>query len=118
MFIKRDGKDDCLIAGFVVGDQKNKEYNGKKYIEFGISMGKDEKGENLPIVNVAVWERQIPAIHKGDRALAAGKLKMAEKDGKTYYSLSADFCIVEAIETASIPAPADMEPVDDDDLPF
>ena len=31
MFIKRDGKDDCLIAGFVVGDQKNKEYNGKKY---------------------------------------------------------------------------------------
>ena len=30
MFIKREKKDDCLIAGFVVGDQKDKEYNGKK----------------------------------------------------------------------------------------
>ena len=100
MFIKRDKKDDCLIAGFVVGDQKNKEYNGKNYVEFGISMGKDENGENLPIVNVAVWERQIPTIHKGDRVLAAGKLKSAEKDGKTYYSLSADFCIKEVVNEA------------------
>lgn len=120
MFIKREKKDDCLIAGFVVGDQKNKEYNGKKYVEFGISMGKDENGENLPIVNVAVWERQIPAIHKGDRVLAAGKLKSAEKDGKTYYSLSADFCIKEVVEAVNVPTPADLEPVevDDDDLPF
>lgn len=120
MFIKRDKKDDCIIAGFVVGDQKTKEYNGKSFVEFGISMGKDENDQNLPIVNVAVWERQIPAIHKGDRVLAAGKLKSAEKDGKTYYSLSADFCIKEVIEASNAPTPADLEPVDidDDSLPF
>ena len=42
MFIKRDKKDDCLISGYVVGDQKIKDYNNEQFIEFGISMGKDE----------------------------------------------------------------------------
>ena len=26
MFIKRDKKNDCLIAGYVVGDQKEKRF--------------------------------------------------------------------------------------------
>lgn len=122
MFIKRDKKDDCLIAGYVVGDQKNKEFNGKNYIEFGISMGKDDAGENLPIVNIAVWDRTVPTIKKGDRVLAAGKLKCTKKEDKVYYSLNADFCIKEILgeNNAEKPKDEDVEvmPIDDDDLPF
>lgn len=122
MFIKRDKKDDCLISGYVVGDQKIKDYNNEQFIEFGISMGKDENDENLPIVNVAVWKRNIPEIKKGDRVLAAGKLKITTKDDKTYYSLTADFCIKElTCENApKTPYKVDAEPtpIDDDDLPF
>jgi len=121
MFIKREKKDDCLISGYVVGDQKQKEYNGKSFIEFGISMGKDENGENLPIVNISVWERKVPTIFKGDRVLACGKLQAAKKDDKTYYSLNADFCIKEITannDTSTQTTQAELEPIDDDDLPF
>ena len=122
MFLKRDKKDDVVISGYVVGDQKVKEYNDKTYIEFGISMGKDENGENLPIVNISVWDRSIPVISKGDRVLAAGKLKATKKDDKVYYSLTADFCIKETVgENAPKKAQdtqAELEPIDDDDLPF
>lgn len=122
MFIKRGKKDDCLIAGYVVGDQKSKEYNGKLYIEFGIGMGKDENGENLPIVNITVWERQLPPIKKGDRVLVCGKLKQSTKDDKTYYSLTADFCIKEILNNATQNAPKETQPeleeADDDSLPF
>lgn len=122
MFIKRDKKNDCLIAGYVVGDQKEKDFNGKPYIEFGIGMGKDEQGENLPIVNITVWDRSIPTIRKGDRVLAAGKLKITEKEDKTYYSLTADFCIKEILNLSTAESikeyDSTLAPVDDDDLPF
>lgn len=119
MFIKREGKDDCIIAGYVVGDQKTKEYNDKTFVEFGISMGKDEKGENLPVVNIAVWNRTIPTISKGDRVFACGKLKQAKKDDKVYYSLDADCCIKEITgETKAQDHQPELEPIDDDSLPF
>lgn len=120
MFIKRDKKDDCLIAGYVVSDQKEREYNGKQYIEFGIGMGKDESGENLPIVNISVWERKLQDIKKGDRVLAAGKLKVTEKEDRKYYSMTADFCIKEFIcEAQKQNTYKDgLEIVDNDSLPF
>lgn len=122
MFIKREKKDDCLISGYVVCDQKIKEYNGKQFVEFGISMGKDENDENLPIVNVAIWERNIPEIKKGDRVLATGKLKVTTKDDKIYYSLTADFCIKEILCDGAQRTVKKVEEeavsIDDDDLPF
>ena len=121
MFLKREKKDDCLIAGYVVCDQKKKEYNGKPYVEFGISMGKDEQGENLPIVNVAVWDRELQNILKGDRVLACGKLRQAEKDGKVYYSLNADFCIKETLKDYTSDDDSEqpsIQPIGDDGLPF
>ena len=122
MFIKREKKDDCIIAGYVVGDQKTKEFNDKTYVEFGISMGKDDNGDNLPIVNISVWDRTLPTISKGDRVLAAGKLKATKKDDKVYYSLTADFCIKEILadrtsKQAENNTP-ELEPIDDDSLPF
>lgn len=117
MFIKRDGKDDCIIAGAVVADAKEKEYNGEAFIEFGIGMGKDKEGNNLPIVNITVWNRKID-IKKGDRVIACGKLKLTQKEDKTYYSMSADFVAKETSEKREpAPQPEPTE-VDDDDLPF
>lgn len=120
MFIKNENKDDCLIAGYVVGDQKVKEFEGKQFVEFGIGMGKDSQGENLPIINITIWERQIPTIKKGDRVLAGGKLKVTKKDDKKYYSLNADFCIKEVTAAEQKQEEPDYEPIDinDDDLPF
>lgn len=121
MFNKRDKKDDCIISGYVVADQKVKEYNDKTYVEFGISMGKDENGDNLPIVNISVWDRTIPTIFKGDRVFAAGKLKATKKDDKVYYSLTADFCIKE-VHVENVPKMSEKEQDElteiDDDLPF
>jgi len=118
MFIKRDGKDDCIIAGVVIADAKEKEYNGETFYEFGIGMGKDKDGNNLPIVNITVWNRQVD-IKKGDRVAACGKLKQTQKDDKTYYSMSADFVSKETSAKKPTPPPQpELTEVDDDDLPF
>lgn len=118
MFIKRDGKDDCIIAGMVVGDAKTKEYNDKEFIEFGIGMGKDNDGNDLPIVNITIWNRKLD-IKKGDRVLACGKLKVNKKDDKTYYSMSADFATKETSEKkVEEPKQSELTEIDDDDLPF
>jgi len=117
MFLIRQGKDDAIIANYAVGDIKEKDANGKKFQEVGISMGKDADGNNLPIVNVSIWGRKVD-IKKGDRVIACGKFKTTKKDDKTYYSLTADFIIKEdsiKIETTTQP---ELTPTDDDDLPF
>lgn len=118
MFIKRDGKDDCLIGGMVVADAKTKEYNEKEFIEFGIGMGKDADGNDLPIVNITVWNRKLD-IKKGDRVLAGGKLKVTKKDNKTYYSISADFAMKETSEKkVEEQKQPELTEIDDDSLPF
>lgn len=117
MFIQRVGKDDAIIANYTVGDIKEKEFDGKKFYEVGVSMGKNASGDNLPIVNVTIWGRKMD-IKKGDRIAAFGKLKVNKQDDKTYYSLTADFVMKEdslKIEVASQP---ELTPTEDDDLPF
>lgn len=113
MFIKRENKTDATVAGYVVGDMKEKEFDGKKFYEFGVSMGKD-----AGIVNVAVWNRKPEGIKKGDHVFAAGQFKATKKDDKTYFSLTADFIIKEN-STKIEATPAELEPYQDvDDLPF
>lgn len=81
-------------------------------------MGKDKDGNNLPIVNITVWNRKL-TVKKGDRVLACGKLKQTQKDDKTYYSMSADFVIKESNEKQVTPPPQpELVEIDDDDLPF
>ena len=117
MILIRTGKEDVIVANYTVGDVKEKEFDGKKFQEVGVSMGKDAAGNNLPIVNVSIWGRKVD-IHKGDRILAAGKLKTTKKDDKIYYSLSADFIIKEdSIRDDYVPE--GCTPIEeDDDLPF
>lgn len=117
MFLKREGKEDCIIAGPTVGDAKEKEYNGDKFIEFGVGMGKDSEGNNLPIVNITVWNRTLD-IKKGDRVVACGKLKQTKKDDKVYYSMSADFVAKESSAKREAPPQPELTEIDDDDLPF
>lgn len=117
MFFKREKKDDCVIAGLVVVDTKEKEYNGEKYLEFALGMGKDESGNNLPLVNVSVWGRRVD-VKKGDRVAVFGKLKQTTKDDKVYYSMSAD-CVVKEISVKNEnPPQPELTEIDDDSLPF
>lgn len=116
MFLKRDKKDDCIISGPVVVDMKEKEFNGKVFNEFGMGMGKDEKGNNLPIVNVTLWDRTMD-IKKGDRVAVFGKLKVTQKDDKTYYTLTAD-CVIKEISEKRQTTPPELTETEDDDLPF
>ena len=112
MFIKREGKDDCIVAGMAVGNMKEKEYEGNKFYEVGISMGKD-----AGIVNVAIWHRKPVDIKKYDKVLALGRLKVAKKEDKTYYSLDADFVAKE--DSVKVQENIELTPVEDDeDLPF
>lgn len=117
MILIRHKKDDAIVANYTVGDVKEKEFDGKKFQEVGVSMGKDSSGNNLPIVNITIWGRKVD-IKKGDRILAAGKLKITKKDDKTYYSLSADFVMKEdSIKEDYVPEGCEQLE-DDDDLPF
>ena len=112
MFLKRENKTDAMVAGYVVGDMKEKEYEGKKFYEVGVSMGKD-----AGIVNVAVWNRKPEEIKKGDYVFAAGQFKATKKDDKTYYSLTADFISKE--NSTKVEVPQELEPYQEvDDLPF
>lgn len=116
MIINR--KEDCLLSGYLIADQREKEYDGRSFIELPVNVGKNEEGEERPIINVAVWRKQFP-FNKGDHILAAGKLKVTKKDDKTYYSLTADFIAKETVvETYQKPA-KELTSIDDDDsLPF
>ncbi len=67
--------------------------------------------------------KKIANYSKGDRVLATGKLKVTTKEDKTHYSLTADFCIKEIIsgetnQNKGENAKKELEPIDDDDLPF
>ena len=114
MFIKRDNKKDTILTGYVVRDMKEKEFDGRKFFEVGVSMGKD-----VEIVNVSVWGRKPEEIKKGDRILAGGEFKVTKKDGKTYYSLTADFIIKEnSTKIVEDLQPELTEIEEDDSLPF
>lgn len=113
MFIKRDKKNDAIIAGFVVGDMKEKEFDGKKFYEVGISMGKD-----VGITNVAIWNRKPEEIKKGDYVLACGHFKVTTKDDKTYYSLTADYISKENSTKIVEETDPDLVPIEDNSLPF
>lgn len=117
MIIKIDKNDGRMVVGTVISDIKEDEYNGKAVYKFGLGIGKDENGNDLPIVNVVMWNRRI-AIVKYDKVLACGKLKVTQKEDKTYYSLTADFVSVENSEPRQA-TPKEFKEIDNnDDLQF
>lgn len=118
MFIKRENSDDCIIAGYVILDQKEKEFEGREFIEVAVNVGKNSQGEDLPLINITVWRKLFP-FKKGDHVIAAGKLRVTKKDDKTYYSMNAEFIAKEEVFNRFEDKPAkDLTPIDDDSLPF
>ena len=117
MIIKYGNKEDCIVAGIVVADSKEEEYNGENFVKFGLGIGKDKDGNN-----VSVWNRKID-LKKSDRVLVCGKLKINQKDDKTFYSISADYISKETCEKnppahmALLDEP-EMKETEDDSLPF
>lgn len=112
MFIKRENKTDAIVAGFAVGDIKEKEYDGKKFYEIGVFMGKD-----AGIVNVTIWNRKPQDIKKGDYVFACGQFRATKKDDKTYYALTCDFIAKENSEKIVVEEP-ELTVINDDSLPF
>ncbi len=119
MFIKRSGdKNDCLVAGMVVDDMRSKTFEDKSFYEIPVSMGKD-----AGIISVTVWNRKPEDIKKYDHVLAGGQLKVTKKtseegEEKTYYSLNADFVVKEKTQKVEEKPQEELEPIDDDSLPF
>lgn len=114
MFIKRQGeKNDCIVAGMVVNDMRTKEFENKTFYEIPVSMGKD-----AGVVNVAVWERKPEDIKKYDHIVALGQLKVATKDDKTFYTLTADFIAKEMTSKIEPKQQEELTEIDDDSLPF
>lgn len=112
MFLKRDNKKDAIVAGYVVADMKEKEFDGRRFYEVGVSMGKD-----AGIVNVAIWGRKPTEIKKGNYVFACGQFKVTKKDEKTYYSLTADFIAKE--DSVKEETQHDLTEIEDDGtLPF
>ena len=109
-FIKRENKGDAIVAGMVVGDMREKDYDGKKFYEIPVSLTKES------VINVAVWNRKPEDIKKYDHIIAVGEFKQAQKDDKIYYSLTADFIAKEKSSSVE----SNLIPIDDDDqtLPF
>lgn len=112
MFIKREGKDDCIIAGMAVADMKTKTYDEKEFYEIGVGVAEDQ------VINVTVWNRKPQDIKKYDRVIACGKLKVTKKDDKTFYSLTADFVAKEQTSKAETQPVQELTEIDDDSLPF
>ena len=118
MFIKRENTDDCVIAGFAILDQKEKEFEGRQFVEVAVNVGKNAQGEDLPLINVSVWRKLFP-FKKGDHVLACGEFKATKKDDKTYYSISADFVMKEnSTKIVEETQPELTEIEENDDLPF
>lgn len=116
-FIKRNGdKNDCLVAGMVIGDMKQKAYEGTIFYEIPVSMGSKEAG----VVQVTVWNRKPGEIEKFDHVLAVGQLKVTQKEDKVYYSLKADFIMKEQSTPVEDDFKDEIAPdnYDDDNLPF
>ena len=119
MFIKRSGdKNDCLVGGMVVDDMRSKTFEDKSFYEIPVSMGKD-----AGVISVTVWGRKPEEIKKYDHVLAGGQLKVTKKtteegEEKTYYSLNADFVVKERTQKVEEKPQEELEPIDDDSLPF
>ena len=100
MIIKRGEKPDCIVAGMAIDNIREKEYDGKIFYEVPVSIGKGAE-----IINISIWGRRPEGIVKYSKVFACGKMKTnsVEKDGKakTYYSLTADFIMAEALTPTS-----------------
>lgn len=111
-----------VVTGKLIKNAKYQKVGEKQYpkTEIAIAFG---KGDN-EIINAAFWyESAIAAakLVKNDRVLVAGNLTSREYEGKTYWTLDADFFAVQPVRTEeqeTIEAMEGFKDVDASSIPF
>lgn len=127
-----------LLQGTATRDAEYAPLNGKPHTKVSVA-AVSNSDESTTYVTVNGWRDradQVGAVQKGDSILAVGALKKREYNGRDYYDLDADFVAVSGAglsdrsrraEAYASPRPqsaaggsgfADMDDVDDGDLPF
>ena len=89
-----------VVTGKLIKNAKYQKVGEKKYpkTEIAIAFG---KGDN-EIINAAFWYESATAaakLVKNDRVLVAGNLTSRDYEGKTYWTLDADFFAVQPVRT-------------------
>lgn len=114
--IIRNGTE-CLIAGRLIKDAAYSQVGAKKtpLTKLSVSCSKEN------IVNVDVWTELARAtmdLKKGDRILVAGELSSREYNGKTYWTLTADY-VGQPLKPVDVEVKADdFKDIQSDDIPF
>jgi len=108
---------NCLICGRLI---KNAVYStvGAKHTPLTkLTVSYSKEG----IMNVDVWSESAIAtqdLKKGDRILVAGELNSREYNGKTYWTLTADY-IGQPLKPVDVEAKADdFEDIISTNIPF
>lgn len=123
--------DGVIITGNASKDAEFKRVGEKQSpnAKWGVAVGKDTEDKAI-FVNCEAWGRlayKASEIQKGDPVLVIGKLESHVYQGKTYYTVVAEFLQYigkTQVQTQDKPqgeAQADAMmplPTDDDDLPF
>ena len=124
-----------IVCGVLGKDAEHKQVGEKNthLTKFGVKVGEkpsavvDEKPEAI-WVNCDCWNNVAKAamgLKKLDVVLCIGKLKITEKDGKTYKSLECEavfkmgYSVVSTLSEAASTIPQDFEEIlNDDGVPF
>ena len=118
--IKGEGMNR-IFTGRLIKNAKYQTVGEKKYpkTELALAFGKEAN----EIITVALWYEsatQAAGLKKNDRVLVGGVLSSREYEGKTYWTLDADFFTVQPHKTEDqlLAEMAAMPEVDPKDIPF
>ena len=109
--------NSCLVAGRLIKDATYSQVGAKKtpLTKMCVSYSKDW------IMNIDVWQelaRATMGLKKGDRILVAGELSSREYNGKTYWTLTADY-IGQPLKPVDVEVKADdFGDITSEDCPF
>lgn len=118
--IKGEGMNR-IFTGRLIKNAKYQTVGEKKYpkTELALAFGKEAN----EIINVAIWfesATQAAGLKKNDHILVGGILSSREYEGKTYWTLDADFFAVQSNKPDEL-TKEDMEAFPDvksEDIPF
>ena len=118
--IKGEGMNR-IFTGRLIKNAKYQTVGEKKYpkTELALAFGKEAN----EIITVALWYEsatQAAGLKKNDRVLVGGVLSSREYEGKTYWTLDADFFVVQSdkpsvITDEELKSFSDVKP---EDIPF
>lgn len=114
--IIRNGTE-CLVAGRLIKDATYSLVGAKHTPLTKLTLSYSKEG----LMNVDVWSELAIAtqdLKKGDRIFVAGTLNSREYNGKTYWTLTADY-VGQPLKPVDVEVKADdFEDIQTSDVPF